>query len=364
MKYTEAEMCLIWLDSFIGLEYRHKEQIYKLVSDQPEIRRTLERAREYFVTEIGEKEFNVVLNSANGNYFSSVMEGLDKRGIRAVTIVSDDYPENLKNIPIPPLVLYCKGDVILLNGENFGIVGSRKSLPVSRAVAANYAESLTNAGFTIVSGIAEGIDSTALSKTISSNGKAITIVAGGFDHVYPKSNQALFDTISEKGLCISEQPPETVPQPFMFPVRNRLIAALSQGVLVVSGGLKSGTMYTAKYAEEYSKEVFAVPYTPGIESGAGCNELIKSGAHLTDSPDDILDFYGKRAEKKAPDLSEDEKAVIEVLKNGATHADAICKSLDKKIYEIMPILSALMIKGLAAKAGTNAYCLTRNQAEE
>ena len=146
MKYTEAEMCLIWLDSFIGLEYRHKEQIYKLVSDQPEIRRTLERAREYFVTEIGEKEFNVVLNSANGNYFSSVMEGLDKRGIRAVTIVSDDYPENLKNIPIPPLVLYCKGDVSLLNGEKFAGIPRRCGKLRGKFNECRFYDSVRNSG--------------------------------------------------------------------------------------------------------------------------------------------------------------------------------------------------------------------------
>lgn len=292
------------------------------------------------------------------------MEGLNKRDIRAVTIVSEEYPESLKNIPIPPLVLYCKGDISLLNGENFGIVGSRKSLPVSRGIAENYAGSLSSAGFTIVSGIAEGADSVALKKAVSSGGKVITVVAGGFDHLYPKSNQSLFDTIAEKGLCVSEQPPETVPQPFMFPVRNRIIAALSSGVVVVSGGLKSGTIYTAGYAEEYSKDVFAVPYTPGIESGAGCNELIKRGAILTDSPEDVLEYYGKRSEKKEIPLSADEKSVLDCLKNGAAHTDEICRALNKKIYEIMPVISALTIKGLAVKAGTNAYCLTGNQSEE
>ena len=364
MKYTEKEKLLIWLDSFIGLEYKHKKAIYELIKDSSGIKNVLEKSRDYIVSEVGEKEYNIIINAATSAYFSFVTEGLEKRDITAVTIFSEDYPESLKNLSIPPLVLYCKGDVSLLNGENFGIVGSRKSLPFSVKLAENYAERLSEAGFNIVSGIAEGVDGAAIGKAISVGGKAITIIAGGFDNVYPKSNQALFEKVVQNGLAVSEQPPEVSPQPFLFPVRNRIIAALSRGVLVVSGGLKSGTQYTARFAEECGKDLFAVPYTPNVASGAGCNELIKLGALLTDKPEDILDFYGKESKEEKTEYSADEKAVLSALKEGALHTDALCKITGKKIFEIMPILSALEIKGAVAKTGTNVYASMLNPSEE
>ena len=293
-----------------------------------------------------------------------MVEGLEKREIRAVTIFSEDYPESLKNLSIPPLVLYCKGDISLLKGENFGIVGSRKSLPFSVKLAENYAERLTEAGFNIVSGIAEGVDGAAIGKAVSAGGRAITVIAGGFDNVYPKSNQALFEKVVQNGLAVSEQPPEVSPQPFLFPVRNRIIAALSRGVLIVSGGLKSGTQYTARFAEECGKDLFAVPYTPNVASGAGCNELIKLGALLTDKPEDILEFYGKEAKAENTEYSADEKSVLAALKECALHTDALCKITGKKIFEIMPILSALEIKGAVAKTGTNVYASMLGPSEE
>lgn len=366
MKYTEGEKLLIWLDSFLGLEYRHKEAIFNLIKDSPEIKNALERGKDYFVSEIGEKEYITILNSANSSYFSYIMEGLSRREIKAVTVLSEDYPENFANLPVPPLVLYCKGDVKLLKGENFGIVGSRKSLPFSVKLAENYAERLAEAGFNIVSGIAEGVDGAVMSKVATSRlaGRAITVVAGGFDYVYPRSNQALFEKVAETGLAVSEQPPEVAPQPFLFPVRNRIIAALSRGVLIASGGKRSGTQHTARFAEDYGKDLFAVPYTPNVSSGAGCNELIKLGALLTDTPNDILDYYGKEPIKREISLSADEKAVLNALREGALHADALCKITGKKIFEITPILSALEIKGAVARTGTNVYAATLNPSEE
>ncbi len=366
MKYTEGEKLLIWLDSFLGLEYRHKKAIFELVKDSPEIKNVLERSKEYFVTEIGEKEYATILNSANASYFSYIMDGLARRNIIAVTSLSEGYPEGFHSLPIPPLVLYCKGDVKLLRSENFAIVGSRKSLPLSVKLAEDYAERLAEAGFNIVSGIAEGVDVAALGAVVRSSykGRAITVVAGGFDNVYPRSNHALFEKIAETGLAVSEQPPDVAPQPFLFPVRNRIIAALSRGVLVVSGGMKSGTQYTARFAEDYGKDLFAVPYTPNVASGAGCNELIKLGALLTDSPTDILNFYGKETTKKELNLSDDEKTVLAALKDGALHVDALCKITGKKIFEMTPIISALEIKGAVAKAGTNVYAATLDLSKE
>ena len=364
MKYTNEELCYIWLDSFLGLEYRHKQKLFGMVADSLNIGEVLSRGRDYLISEIGEGLFNTVKNSANPAYLDYLLKGLKRRNIKAITLHSDEYPEALKNTPVPPLVLYAKGDTGLLKGEILGTVGSRKSLPLSLRIAENYAKCLSECGFTLVTGIAEGVDAAVIRKTLDSDGKIISVIAGGFDNIYPKTHLPIFEEIAEKGLVISESPPETVPLKYFFPVRNRIIAGLSRGVIVISGGLKSGTLYTAEYAGEYGKDLFCVPYSVGIASGAGCNELIKRGAMLTDSPEDVTEFYGKNNIEEKIILTDDEKAVTVSLKDGAKHIDVICRDTHKKIHELMPLISSLEIKGILAKTGVNVYGLTRTGSEE
>ena len=165
------------------------------------------------------------------------------------------------------------------------------------------------------------------------------------------------------GLVISEYPPEMIAKPFHFPVRNRIISALSRGVLIVSGALKSGTLYTAEYALEYGKDLFAVPYNVGIQSGAGCNDLIKRGAILTDTPKDILDYYGKENNKRKIDVTEQEKQILSVLKAEQLHIEKLSALTGKRAYEITPILSVLEIKGLVIRNG-NFYGLTGKLMED
>lgn len=364
MKYTASELCLIWLDSFLGLEYKHKQQLYSMINGKLEIKAILTEGKDYITSNVGENEYNTLLNSANQVYLDYILDGLDKRGIKAVTIESKDYPERLKQTAIPPLVLYTKGDVTLLNEECFAMVGSRKSLPLSISIAKDYAKSLSDAGFVLVTGIAQGVDSTVLETGIKNGKKVISVIAGGFDNLYPKSNQLLLDKVVENGLVISEYPPEVQSKPYFFPIRNRIIAGLSKGVLIVSGGMKSGTIYTAEYAEEYGRDLFSVPYSVGIPSGAGCNDLIKRGAMLTDSPTDVLKFYGKEEIKFAITLSESEKQIVALLKDEEQHVEKICSTLGKKIFEVTPLLSVLEIKGVVIKNGVNVYGLSRSDLEE
>ena len=358
-------MCLIWLDSFIGLEYKHKQALYGLINGKTNIKELLVKGKEYIENNIGSNQYSTLVNSANGEYFNYVLEGLRKRSIIAITLESDDYPESLINTPVPPIVLYCKGDTKLLSGNNFSIVGSRKSLPLSINLAKSYAETLSNNGFTLVTGIAEGVDSAVLESVINCKGKVISVIAGGFDNIYPANNLALFEKVVENGLAVSEYPPEVQPRPFHFPVRNRIIAGLSRGALIVSGAKKSGTLYTAEYAEEYGRDLFALPYSVGIVSGEGCNDLIKRGAMLTDKPKDVLDFYGvEKKEENKPSMTEEEKEIFSALKNGEMHIDKLCNALNKRVFEIIPVLSIMEIKKLVVKNGANVYGLTRVDLEE
>lgn len=358
-KYTNSELCLIWLDSFCGLEYKHKQELYKLINGKEGIHSLLVKGRDYILNYVGESEYNNLLASANETYLSYVLESLATRGIQAVTIQSSDYPDALKETAIPPLVLYAKGDVSLLNSQIFGIVGSRRSLPLSISLAGEYAKELSQAGFTLVTGIAQGVDEKVLKSVLENNGKAISVLGGGFDNIYPKTNEGLVEQLANKGLVITEYPPEVMSKAYHFPVRNRIIAGLSVGVLIVSGRIKSGTQYTAEYAEEYGRDVFSIPYSVGIESGAGCNDLIKRGAILTDRPEDILEFYGKSSAKQEQRLDENEMQIVDALSQGEMHVQQLCSKINRQVYEVLPVLSMLEIKGIVIKNGVNVYGLVR-----
>lgn len=360
IKYSLEELCLIWLDSFIGLEYKHKLELYKLINGKPKISEVLEKGRDYIVSNIGANDYELLKNSANDVYLKYVLKELERRDIVAVTIKSAGYPKLLTETPLPPLVLYTKGDISLLNSQIFGIVGSRRSLPISIKATEDYTKAMIDNGFTVVTGTAEGVDSAVIKTALDKGGKVISVVAGGFDNIYPASNAKLLEKVAKNGLIISEHLPEIASKPFFFPVRNRIIAGLSKGVLIVSAGIKSGAIYTAEYAEEYSRDVFALPYNINVPSGAGCNKLIKEFASLTYSPDDILEFYGIDKKQENIQLSDIEKAVINTLKDGSMHLENIAKQTGKPVYEMMPTLSAMEIKGLVIKTGFNIYGLSRS----
>lgn len=359
--YTKEELSYIWIDSFLCLEYKYKVEILELISDKG-INLALGENKDYLIKLIGAENLNTLINSSNKEYLEFTLNALESRKIIAVTKVSNDYPKDLLFDDCPPLVLYCKGDISLLNSENFAIVGSRKSLPLSIKIAENFAKELSEVGFALVTGIAEGVDSAVIRAVLENGKRVISVVAGGLDNVYPKSNIELIEKVAESGLVVAEYPPDTVPKPYHFPIRNRIIAGLSKGVLVVSAGKKSGTLYTAEYAELSSKPVFSVPYSVGVSSGEGCNDLIKKGAILTDSVDDVITYFGKEKNKKKVELSPAEKEVVSVLTGGEMHVEKICTALNKKVFEITPLLSMLEMKGIIVKSG-NVYGLARNNME-
>lgn len=363
MKYDKGELSLIWLDSFIGLEYKHKIEIYNYIAKCGGISEGLKCAADYIQKEVGQAQYNTMQSSTTRSYLQFILDEFERKGVFCITSNSKNYPNRLKNIDCPPLVLYAKGNAGLLESKTFGIVGSRKSLPQSISLAKEYSNALLDGGITLVTGMAEGVDAQVLNSAVSSSGKVISVIAGGFDNLYPKSHAQLMDKVAAMGLMISEYPPQTIPKPYFFPVRNRIIAGLSDGVLIVSGAKKSGTLYTAEYAEEYGKQLFAIPYSPGIASGEGCNDLIKRGAILTDSPDDLIEFYNLQRKQKSISLSQIEKDILKTLSQGNMHIEKICVALSKSAVELTPYLSVLEIKGEIIKSG-NVYGLVRSYSEE
>ncbi len=361
-KYTKEELSLIWLDSFIGLEYKHKVQIYEFLNQSLKIRDGLMLAKDYILSSVGENQFNTMLSSANQPYLDFVLNQLDRNQIIATTFKSQNYPNSLKDIELKPLVLYAKGNLELLKTQTFAIVGSRKSLPLSISITKDYASTLSK-HFTLVTGIAEGVDSEVIKSALSTTKNIISVIAGGFDNVYPSTNKDLFERVCADGLVLSEHPPMVAPRPYHFPIRNRIIAGLSKGVLVISASMKSGTLYTAEYAGEYARDLFAVPYSVGVASGEGTNDLIKRGAILTDKVQDILDFYSLESSDNIEEFTAEEKEIIKVLSSGSTHIEKLCSVLEKSTFEMIAKLSILEIKGVIVKSG-NVYGLVRNYSED
>ena len=212
-----------------------------------------------------------------------------KNDFKSINISDDNYPVKLKNIYAPPITIFAKGDISLLNSKSIAIVGSREPSKYGIYVAEKFSKELSKEGITIVSGLARGIDTFAHVGALSSFGKTIAVLGSGIDVVYPKENAKYYREISEKGLIISEYIVGTAPESKNFPQRNRIISGLSDGVLVVEARKNSGTMITTDFALEQGKELYVIPGNITSNLSAGTNNLIKEGAKLVTDVYEILE---------------------------------------------------------------------------
>lgn len=203
-----------------------------------------------------------------------------------------DYPQALLDIPDAPPVLWALGDMTLLNRPAVGMVGARNASSLGVRMARRLGAGLSQAGITIVSGLARGIDSAAHEAALDGQGRTIAVMAGGIDVIYPPENATLAAAIDDAGCRISEHPPGLQPQARHFPLRNRIVAGLSRAVVVVEAAAKSGSLITARAALDYGRDVMAVPGHPFDARASGCNILIRDGAMLIRGPQDVLEALG------------------------------------------------------------------------
>ncbi len=236
----------------------------------------------------------------DASLLAETLAWLDQPGNSLLTLADADYPKPLLEIPDPPALLYCKGRRDLLGRPGLGIVGSRNATPQGLRDAEAFALSLSDAGLTIVSGLALGIDAAAHRGGLSGSGSSIAVVGTGLDRIYPARNKALAHNLAEHGLILSEFPLGTPPLPGHFPSRNRLISGLSRGVLVVEATTDSGSLITARVAAEQGREVFAIPGSIHSPLARGCHALLKQGAKLVESAADILDELAWQQRITAP----------------------------------------------------------------
>jgi len=284
--------------------------------------------------------------------------------IKTISIQDKNYPKLLKEIKDPPGVLYYRGEI--LPEENcFAIVGTRMASSYGKQVALEIAGDLTETGLTIVSGLAPGIDTFSHLAAVERGKRTIAVLGTGLDKksIYPQSNLKLAQKILETGGClISEYPSGTRGTQFTFPQRNRIIAGLSLGVLVVEAKQKSGALITAHYGFEQNRKIFAIPGPIHSLNSKGCHYLIKKGAKLVESANDIL----KELNLPQKELSsfneitggtEEENLILNVLKEGALDVDKIIDRTKLSAAKVASTLAILEIKGKVRNLGGNIYAI-------
>lgn len=300
------------------------------------------------------------------------LEIIAKHGHKTIIWTDPEYPELLRNIPDPPLLFYYRGDVGLLSRTCLAAVGSRKCSVYGVEMAKGICSELSQNNICIVSGFASGIDREAHLAGLSGPGGSVAVLGTGIDLIYPARNRDLWSRMVQKGLVLTEFPPGTEPDGYNFPHRNRIIAGMSSGVLVLQGELKSGSLITASLALDQGREVFAVPGGVNMPGYEGCNQLIRDGAYLVRSAGDILEVVG--SELHAPDshflsannmrlsqldVDEDEARIMEHLFSGdELHIDTITRKTELKSSEVSRILTGLEIKGLIRRSPGMYYSMS------
>ncbi|WP_240548241.1 DNA-processing protein DprA [Paenibacillus lignilyticus] len=280
--------------------------------------------------------------TAISNAFSTVraeerQARMSKHGIQVITWFDDSYPKLLREIPQPPWILYAIGRVELLHRHAIAIVGTRGPTAYGRKTASDLARKLSERGLTVISGMARGIDALAHEGALEGFGSTVAVLGTPVDRIYPLENRGLYEQIVRKGVVISEVAPGTPFHPGLFPLRNRIIAGLSLGTVVVEAAERSGSLITADQALDMSRDVFAVPGPISSPKSAGTNGLIRQGAKLITSVQDILEDYegllpaseiskaqvGLKSELQAEDLDENEVVLLQLLQDGPLSIDRL-----------------------------------------
>ncbi len=277
-------------------------------------------------------------------------------GADVVCMADSRYPEMLRQLPDPPPVLYAMGDIHLLLNDLVAVVGSRAATRYGRRVAYSFSRQLSDNAVTVVSGLALGIDSEAHAGALEGGASTVAVLGCGLDVVYPSQNRALHERIRRHGLLLTEYPLGTRPEGFRFPARNRIIAGLSRGVVVVEAARKSGSLITAQMALDFGREIFAVPGQVDSYKSAGTHWLLQQGARLAASAEDILEELhfcstsapmGEKSPQRHPPsgLDPDAAALLELLEPYPEPRDEIIRKTGLLPSRVSELLLFLELEG-------------------
>ncbi len=292
---------------------------------------------------------------------------LDRHGISLVCRDDPAYPSLLRPIDDPPPVLYVHGDLASLGRAPVAVIGSRAATSYGRRCGFTLARDLARLGVTVVSGLAHGIDAAAHRGALEGGGATVGVLGCGIDVVYPRDHEALYRQVAAAGAIISEYPPGTRPDGFRFPARNRIIAGLARGVLVVEATRRSGSLITARLALDQGREVFAVPGRIDSSRSAGTHRLLQQGAHLVQSAEDIVLELGLAAAGREervvetgkgplpPDLGAEELRVLSLLEVYPRDIDSIVRRTGCPPHRLHELLLGLEMAGLVRQLPGQQY---------
>ncbi|MCG2791798.1 MAG: DNA-processing protein DprA [Actinomycetia bacterium] len=318
-------------------------------------------------------EDHIDFNHSN-NCYQEVVDFILKNEVGLLDIGENSYPDILRQIYLPPPLLFFRGNKIKKAQFSIAIVGSRKCTAYGREVAGYISRNLSRIGITVVSGLAVGIDSYAHKAALEGKGGSIGVLGCGIDIIYPPENKYLYEEILSNGSIITEFLPETPPLKNNFPVRNRIISGLCRGVVVIEAGEKSGAIITCEMALQQNREVFAIPGNVFNPMSRGCHKLIKSGAKLVESIDDILEEFSQYSggilklcgnsgynnnrqanDKQSANLDNNELKVYEFIGYNPKSVEEIVKYSKIEVKEVLRILTSLEIKQLIKEDSFNKY---------
>lgn len=292
---------------------------------------------------------------------------LYENNIKFTFITDDKYPENLKNIPCPPPVLYYKGELSEDYNRGISVVGSRKCTDYGKAVCEELVRDLSQYNIPIISGLALGIDGIAHRTAIEMKNKTIGVLGNSLDQIYPKRHKTLYYKMEEIGCILSEFPLGSDPKPYNFPQRNKIISGIGLGVLVIEAQEKSGTLLTVSAACEQGKDVFAVPGNIFAHASRGTNKLIQDGAKLVLNVEDILEeitiwntvYSEKEKNNISEELKEKEEIIFNSLLESPKNSDDLCMEHSMKISEVLEIITALELRGIIGMIGDKYHLLKK-----
>lgn len=324
---------------------------------------TMEKAWQASVSELNKAGLEPALVTALIEHRQTLdvqasQEEIQALGWQVITIADGSYPKLLKQLYDPPAVLFVVGDLNILNTLCLAVVGSRQASSYGLTATQKIVAPIAQAGITIVSGLAYGIDTAAHQATIEAKGKTVAVMACGLDQIYPTANRQLAQNIIKAGgLWLSEFPPHTAPLKQNFPFRNRIIAGLTQGTIVIEAAKNSGALLTAKHALEANREVFAMPGNVSSPTSIGSNELLKQGAHLVTSSEDVLSVFGitTKTVEALPPVDARLQALLEQLPYEPIHLDDLIRQLNLSTSSLTADLTLLEIKGYVKDAGGQMY---------
>jgi DNA processing protein len=286
-------------------------------------------------------------------------------GVKIIPFGSGIYPARLRTIADPPPCLYVKGEIRQEDDKAVAVIGTRSASHYGRRVARDLCRGLASLGFTVVSGMARGIDGVAHDAALNSGGRTIAVLGSGVDRAYPPEHQKLYHRISEQGAVISELPLGAPPLAFNFPARNRLISGLSAGVVVVEATEKSGSLITAAVALEQGREVFAVPGEVGSSRSRGGHRLIRQGAKLVENVDDILEEIAPQlvapnrqsaALRTLPvDAQPETRKIFDLLQERSLHIDEVIEASGFSTSRVSQILLELELQGFLRQLPGHRY---------